>query len=134
MDTPIARRDCEVEKVPDSRVGILLRLLPETGQYARVLVEGKDSLTFMKEFISQSRYRQIYAYVRRKLLDSPPAVDWKYGFWLRRLPNNVKTIAECGDEHSMYKVISLNQWNDRHRILEMLTGSHGSDGKAGVIW
>jgi hypothetical protein len=109
MDTSIAGRDCEVEKAPDSRVGILLRLLPETGQHARVLVEGKDSPAFTKEFISQSRYRQISAYVRRKLLDSPLAVDWKYGFWLRRLPNNVKIIAECGDEHSIYKVISWNQ-------------------------
>jgi hypothetical protein len=72
--------------------GNILRLLPEMGQYARVLVEGNDSTTFAKEFISQSEYRQIY--IRRKLLDSPPDVDWRYGFWLRKLPNNVKPLRD----------------------------------------
>lgn len=129
MNTYIAGLDCEVENVPDSQVGISLRLLPETGQYAIVLVGGKDCPTFTKEFISQNEYRQIY--VRRKLLDSPPAVDWKYGFWLRRLPSNVKTTSGRGDEYSICAVISWNQWNDKDRILETPTGSHGT---AGVIW
>lgn len=100
-------------------MGIFLRLLPETGQYARVLVEEKDNPTFTKEFISQSEYRLVY--VQRKLLDFPPAVEWKYGFWLRRLPNNVKTTSGWGDEYSICEIISWNQWSDEDRILEIPT-------------
>ncbi|KAH8647042.1 heterokaryon incompatibility protein-domain-containing protein [Tricladium varicosporioides] len=129
MDTYIAGLDCEVENVPESRVGILLRLLPDSGQYARVEVEGKDTPIFTKEFIQQSTYRQIY--VKREFLDSPLTVDWKYGFWLRSFPNTKKPISGWGNEHCICKVTSWNEWNDEERILEIPTGSHGT---AGVIW
>ena len=41
MDTNLAALDCEIEN-PKTKIGIFLRLLPEDGQFARVMLQMKQ--------------------------------------------------------------------------------------------
>ncbi|PVH68132.1 HET-domain-containing protein [Cadophora sp. DSE1049] len=111
MDTYLAALDCEMEDIPNSRVGIFLRLLPENDQCARVLLDGTDRLTFGSELIPHSQYRKIY--VRQKVWSSRPPMDMLYGFWLRKLPLTVSL---------------RDQWDGEERILKIPTGSRGTAG------
>jgi hypothetical protein len=130
METYLAALDCELEDIPNSRVGVFLKLLPENDQYARVLLDGADSRTFESSLAAQSTYRKIY--VRQKVWDSP-SIDRIYGFWLRKLPLlqfKVRTQSPV-TEHPPCEVASWNQWKSNERILKIPTGSRGT---AGELW
>jgi hypothetical protein len=129
METYLAALDCELENIPNSRVGIFLKLLPEDGQYARVLLHGMDSRTFESELAPKTQRRSIY--VRQNIWGSRPPMDRMYGFMIRNLPTKITTTPERGDQNSISKVTSWNQWNDDEKILQIPTGSNGT---AGSIW
>src|SRR5436190_14389946 len=115
MDTHLAALDCEVEGIPNSRVKIVLALLPEDNQWARVSLDGTDCRSFERELISQGEYKKIY--VRQKIWGSRPPMDRMYGFWLRKIPP-----FEPG-ERSRFEVTSRNQWKDEERIFKIPIGS-----------
>ena len=73
IETYLAALDCGVENLPNSRVGIFMKLMGERDQYARVLVKGADSRTFKSELMSQSTYRA--AYIRQKNFVSKEPVN-----------------------------------------------------------
>jgi hypothetical protein len=126
METYFAALDCEVENIPNSRVGIFLRLLPEKSQYARVMLDEMDCGTFESHLASKSEYRNIY--VRRNVHTAQPSMDRVYGFWIRSLPTKITTTSGYGDTHSVSEVTSHNAWSDDDRILEIPTGSRGTAG------
>ncbi|KAL5316398.1 hypothetical protein ACEPPN_015443 [Leptodophora sp. 'Broadleaf-Isolate-01'] len=125
METYLAALDCEVENVPNSRVGIFLQLLPENGQYARILLDGADTRTFEAHMAAEAKYRQVY--VRQKAYRNRPPMDRLYGFWIRKLPTEISTVSGQGDVEPS-KVNCWNQWSDEDRILEIPTGSSGTAG------
>ncbi|UKZ74702.1 hypothetical protein TrVFT333_002372 [Trichoderma virens FT-333] len=127
METYLAALDCELENTPNSRIGIYLQLLPESGQFARVLLEGADTCAFDSKLAAKAQYKDIY--VRQKdYVDRP--IDRLYGFWIRTLPTKITTVS-TGENDRVSEVQSLNEWSDEDRILEMPIGSSGT---AGSIW
>jgi hypothetical protein len=89
IETFLAALDCKLENIPNSRVGIFLKLLPENDQYARVLLDGTDSRTFESELAPQIQHRKIY--VRQNIWGSRPTMDRMYGFWIRKLLTEITT-------------------------------------------
>lgn len=136
METYLAALDCELESVPNSRVGIFLQLLPERDQYARVMVDGRDTGTVETKLVSKLQYRDIYVR-QRDYLDGP--VDRLYGFWIRTLPAPITTVSTPGNNNASV-VNSLTEWSDEGRLLEIPTGSRGTAGSieyrlaSGVLW
>ncbi|KAH8649510.1 heterokaryon incompatibility protein-domain-containing protein [Tricladium varicosporioides] len=126
MDTYLAALDCEIES-PKTRIGIFLKLLPEDGQCARVMIDGTDRLNFPKDLVTESHYRKIY--VRQKVWKTPPDLDRMYGFWLRKFLPTVQDPQTI--PHSLTEVVSWNQWTINERILKIPTGSRGT---AGILW
>ncbi|RSL89393.1 hypothetical protein CDV31_015882 [Fusarium ambrosium] len=127
METYLAALDCELENIPNSRVGIYLQLLPERDQYVRVRLEGTDTLTFEQRLASKAQFKQIYIR-QRDYRDRP--MNRLYGFWIRTLPTKITTVPSRGDDR-VSEVNSLNKWSDKDRVLEIPTGSSGT---AGSIW
>jgi len=127
MDTYLAALDCEVES-SKTRIGIFLRLLPEDGQCARVMIDGTDRPNFPLDLVPESHYRKIY--VRQKVWKTVPGLDRMYGFWLRKflptVPGPPQTVP-----HSLTEVVSWNQWTSDERIVKIPNGSRGT---AGILW
>ncbi|KAH8596197.1 heterokaryon incompatibility protein-domain-containing protein [Bisporella sp. PMI_857] len=125
METYLAALDCELENIPNSRIGIFLQLLPDNGQYARVLLDGTDTRTFESGLASKARYKRIY--IRQKAYRPYLPIDGFYGFWIRTLPTKITTNSRQGGD-KVSEVNSWNQWSDEDRILEIPTGSSGTAG------
>lgn len=129
LETYLVALDCEVENVPDSRIGIFLRLKEERDQYARVLIDGKGVDTYKQEMVSRVQYKDIY--VRQQQPASYQLEDQFYGFWIRTLPAPLKTVSDGVDassDESLSEVAALSKWSDEERILEMPLGSTGTAG------
>lgn len=123
METYLAALDCEIENVPNSRIGIFLQLQPEDKQYARVRLQGQDTQTFKSELAAKSQYREIF--IRQKGHPPRPITDRLYGFWIRKLPKTTATDAKLG---TLSDVDCWNKWSDEDRILEIPRGSSGTAG------
>jgi hypothetical protein len=134
METYIAALDCEDEgPFPYNRRGIFLKLLPEQDQYARVMVDGKDILTFPPELLSEGQY--IETYVRQQVWGVPRPSDRTYGFLVRYVPSTMKVdlpkLPSRNYDHQLSRVHSWHEWNSERPILEIPPGSRGT---AGELW
>ncbi len=136
MDTYFVALDCEKEDRYDSRVGIYLKLLAEKDQAARILLDGKDLMTFELRLFSLIHLRQIY--VRQRVWVTLPQPDRIYGFWVRTLPPMIifakgSRYAALDGHEPIYReeVVSRKTWNDRERLLILRPGERGT---AGRIW
>jgi hypothetical protein len=134
MNTYLAALDCEIEVSGECRVGIVLTLLDERDQCARVMLEGTDRLKIepeLAQFSYQQEYRKIY--VRQQIWNYRPPMDFLYGFWLRMLPSKVtqEFSYRKGIVHSISEVTSYNTWNREKRFLQIPVGSSGT---AGAVW
>jgi hypothetical protein len=127
MDTYLAALDCQIENAPKSRLGIFLRLLPDSkDRCVRVRVDGEDIRTFDEDLVSQSKYRKIY--VRQKHWGFRDPIDKIYGFWCRKLPLDLKS------EHGENKLVSIHSrspWQEERGVLEIPNGHRGT---AGMLW
>ncbi|KFY47541.1 hypothetical protein V496_10603 [Pseudogymnoascus sp. VKM F-4515 (FW-2607)] len=127
MDTYLAALDCERAGVPDSRVGIFLRLLPQADQFARVVFEGEDIYVFREELANKLAYRD--AFVQQHRWGSPSGPERFYGFYLRKLSAPLHTVRKTMEEEvPLSKVWSQCDWDDEKRLLELPVGESGTVG------
>jgi hypothetical protein len=131
METYLVALDCEIENVPDSRIGIYLQLLDEEGQYCRVPIDGSDSQIFHPQYFDKMAYRRLY--VRQKDRLVPPA-QRMYGFWIRSLPEPITTVYGKTGGRDLSSVNSLMPWSDSERVLEMPTGTSGTAGTIRYVY
>jgi hypothetical protein len=134
METYLAALDCVDEgPFPYNRRGIFLKMLPEQDQYARVMLDEKDTLAFPPELLSEGQYIKIY--VRQQVWGTPPPLDRAYGFHLRYVPSPIKDdlpkLKSRNYDHQLARVHSWNEWRSEWPILEIPTGSRGT---AGELW
>jgi hypothetical protein len=137
METYLAALDCETADVPNSRIGIFLRLLPDESQYTRVMLDQMDTQTFHFDLVKESLYRKIF--VRQKFSGIHPADLmvglWHrqlpllmYGFWLRTLPLDL-SIYGGSRSISPPKAFPDHQWDSAKRIFTIPVGSRGTTGR-----
>ncbi|OBT80384.1 hypothetical protein VF21_00896 [Pseudogymnoascus sp. 05NY08] len=127
MDTYLAALDCKRQGVPDSRVGIFLRLLSQADQLARVAFEGKDVCVFREELAEKLTYRD--AFVHQHRWGVPLGPERFYGFYLRKLSAPLYTLQATTDEEvPLSKVWSQCAWDDEKRLLELPVGESGTVG------
>ncbi|PGG96639.1 hypothetical protein AJ79_09512 [Helicocarpus griseus UAMH5409] len=121
MDTYLAALDCQTES-KSNRFGIFLTLLPESNQYARVILDGEDLPEFDSKLSPHCEYRKIY--VKQAVSGMQRSQEKIYGFWLRHFPaRDVNPRAE-------FDVTAWNEWDHNERLLVIPTGQRGS---AGII-
>lgn len=127
MDTYLAALDCKRQDVPDSRVGIFLRLLSQADQLARVPFEGEDTCVFREELADKLTYRDVFVHQHRWGNTLPP--ERFYGFYLRELAAPLRTVqVTTGDKVSLSKVWAQCAWDDEKRLLELPVGESGTVG------
>lgn len=127
MDTYLAALDCERVGIPDSRVGIFLRLLPQADQLARVVFEGEDIYDFKGELAEKLTYRDVF--VQQNLWGTALEPERFYGFYLRKLSAPLHTVQNTtSDVVPLSKVWSRCDWDDEKRLLELPVGESGTVG------
>ncbi|KFY19920.1 hypothetical protein V491_04120 [Pseudogymnoascus sp. VKM F-3775] len=127
MDTYLAVLDCERVGVPDSRIGIFLRLLPQADQLARVLFEGEDIYVFKEELAEKLTYRDVF--VQQNLWGTALEPERFYGFYVRKLSAPLHTVKKTtSDVVPLSKVWSKCNWDDEKRLLELPVGESGTAG------
>ena len=132
MDTYLAALDCERAGVPDSRVGIFLRLLPQADQHARVALEGEDRLVFREELAEKLTYRDVF--VQQHLWGMALEPERFYGFYLRNLSSPIHTVAKTESEQVSLSTVTTTHiaWDDEKRLLELPVGKSGTVGM--ITW
>ncbi|KFY26672.1 hypothetical protein V493_03943 [Pseudogymnoascus sp. VKM F-4281 (FW-2241)] len=127
MDTYLAALDCERAGVPDSRVGIFLRLLPDADQHARVVHGGEDMFVFRDELAEKLTYRDVF--VQQQMWGTTPEPERLYGFYLRKLSGPLQTVQmTTTGEVPLSKVWAHCPWDDEKRLLELPVGESGTVG------
>jgi hypothetical protein len=96
METYLAVLDCERARVPDSRVGIFLRFLPQADQHARVALEGEDTFVFREELAEKLMYRSVF--VQQHLWGMTLEPQRFYGFYLRNFSSPIHTVTKTESE------------------------------------
>ncbi|KFY98268.1 hypothetical protein V498_01533 [Pseudogymnoascus sp. VKM F-4517 (FW-2822)] len=132
MDTYLAALDCERMGVPDSRVGIFLRLLPQAGQHARVALDGEDKFVFREELAEKLMYRDVF--VQQHLWGMALEPERFYGFYLRNLSSPIHTVAKTESEQVSLSTVTTTHisWDDEKRLLELPVGKSGTLGM--ITW
>ncbi|KFY77505.1 hypothetical protein V499_03135 [Pseudogymnoascus sp. VKM F-103] len=134
METYLAVLDCERAGVPDSRVGIFLRLLPQADQHARVALEGDDRFVFREELAEKLMYRNVF--VQQHLWGMTLEPQRFYGFHLRNFSSPIHTVTKTESEQVSLSTVDLATtqvaWDDEKRLLELPVGKNGTVGM--ITW
>lgn len=137
MNTYLVALDCVNESAQPQRVGIFLKLLPETNQAARVAHEGNELTIFDTTNALHSKHselRRIYVRQQRWIISTP---GYLYGFWIRTLPDSLLYKGEVVHQYgsafpiSFTRVDCRHTWDPRKRLVTLEAGEHGL---AGRIW
>jgi hypothetical protein len=123
----LAALDCE-EKGNTARIGIFLKLLPEQGQYARIMYGGKDRTNIEPDKIAETKYQK--AYVRQKIRGILESTERLHGFWLRTIPYKFDSDSNWGSSR-LSAVSTWDIWHSEKRLIKMPIGCSGT---AGVLW
>ena len=122
MRTYIAVLDCTDKENCDSRYGILVEYLQDERQFARVRVRGKTRL-MVKDFHPRRRARRIC--VQQK---PGPAVNERYGFWIRSLKFPDCHPEDWLEEVQVFSRAPISQRPSQGCFIEMLPSFTGTVG------
>jgi hypothetical protein len=127
METYLVLLDCEADGISKARKGIFLKLLPEQGQCARVMVNEMDIVTCPPELLAEGTYMKIY--VRQQIWGTYPSMDRIYGFWVRSVLSTKVDETLKNRENVWLKGVDAWKWSEGKRILEIPTGLRGTAGE-----
>ena len=119
MDTYLAALDCELEEESYERIGILVMLLPQSGQFARVFLNSEVRRSFNHNLFAGGKYRRMF--IKQKQLGVFQPKDRMYGFWVRTVELDLPPTIELQGTAS-------EGWEGDKRIFRFPDGSREAAG------